>query len=246
MWIGFSTSMARVQSPLLLKQLTPLNGFAKTEGSARSMPQPSRRVAVLSACAVALLLCSGPSSTWARPGFGGGFGGARSGAGARPGAGLGAPGAGAGGVGGPASGAGARPGAGWGAAGAGVYGGGVWHAGWANGGYWAARPWPCGWYGAAPWGVAGLATAAAITSSVNAAAAQQSTVIVVPQTSYQLNYASVVAMEPDSVRFSWSGAGGTQQASGSCRQGTLNNVPATAANAQLLNAACVVAYGSGQ
>lgn len=153
---------------------------------------------------------------------------------------------GAGGVGGPASGAGARPGAGWGAAGAGVYGGGVWHAGWANGGYWAARPWPCGWYGAAPWGVAGLATAAAITSSVNAAAAQQSTVIVVPQTSYQLNYASVVAMEPDSVRFSWSGAGGTQQASGSCRQGTLNNVPATAANAQLLNAACVVAYGSGQ
>lgn len=233
--------------------LTLLDGLARAEGSARSMPQPSRRVAVLSACAVVLLLCSG-TATWARPGFGGGFGGARSGAGARPGAGLGAPGAGAtprpgmgaGGVGGPASGAGARPGAGWGAAGAGVYGGGVWHAGWANGGYWAARPWPCGWYGAAPWGVAGLATAAAITSSVNAAAAQQSTVIVVPQTSYQLNYASVVAMEPDSVRFSWSGAGGTQQASGSCRQGTLNNVPATAANAQLLNAACVVAYGSGQ
>jgi len=154
---------------------------------------------------------------------------------------------GAGGIGGPASGAGVRPGAGWGAAGAGVYGGGVWHAGWASGGYWAARPWGYGWYGTAPvaWGVAGLATAAAITSSVNTAAAQQSTVIVVPQTSYQLNYASVVAMEPDAVRFSWSGAGGTQQASGNCRQGTLNNGPATAANAQLLNAACVVAYGNG-
>jgi hypothetical protein len=106
-------------------------------------------------------------------------------------------------------------------------------AAWATGGYWAGRPWAYGWYSTAPaaWGVAGLATAAAITSSVNAAAAEESTVIVVPQTRYQLNYASVVALEPDSVRFSWNGAAGTQQA--------------TAANAQLLHAACVVAYGSG-
>ena len=55
----------------------------------------------------------------------------------------------------------------------------------------------------------------------------------------------MVALEPDSVRFSWNGAAGTQQASGSCRQGTLNGVRATAANAKLLDAACVVAYGSG-
>ena len=74
---------------------------------------------------------------------------------------------------------------------AGAYGAGVWHGGWATGGYWATRPWPYGWYGTAPlaWGVAGMASAAAITNSVNDAAAQQTTVIVVPQTGFQLNYA---------------------------------------------------------
>lgn len=130
--------------------------------------------------------------------------------------------------------------------GPGVYGGGVWHASRAYGGYWGARPWPYGWYGAAPvaWGVAGMATAAAITSSVDAAAAQESTEIVVPQTGYHLNYASVGAVQPDSVSFSWSSGGMSQTASGNCRQGTLNGVPATAANAQLLNAACVAAYGA--
>ncbi|MFN5193000.1 MAG: hypothetical protein ACK5E6_01045, partial [Cyanobacteriota bacterium] len=167
---------------------------------------------------------------------------------------------GGGGIGRPGSGAGLQPGAGWGAPGAGlaprpgvgapgrgVYGGGAWHAGWAYGGYWGARPWAYGWYGTAPlaWGVAGMATAAAITSSVNAAANQQSTVIVVPQTGYQLNYASVKAVEPDGVTFLWSAASGSQSAFGNCRQGTLNGTPATAANAHLLNAACMVAYGQG-
>lgn len=90
-----------------------------------------------------------------------------------------------------------------------------------------------------------MATAAAITSSVNAAAAQQSTVIVVPQTGYQLNYASVQAIPPDSVSFTWSSASVNAAATGNCRQGTLNGVPATAANAHLLNAACTVAYGAG-
>jgi hypothetical protein len=217
------------------------------------MARRSLRPLLLPACALALLLVPGAAAL-ARPGFGGGVGGPASGAGVRPGAGWGAPGAGlsprpgvgAGGVGGPASGAGVRPGVGVGRPGPGVYGGGAWHASWAYGGYWGARPWPYGWYGAAPvaWGVAGMATAAAITSSVDAAAAQESTVIVVPQTGYQLNYASVSAIQPDSVSFTWSGGGMNQSASGNCRQGTLNGVPATAANAHLLNAACVVAYGA--
>jgi uncharacterized membrane protein len=90
-----------------------------------------------------------------------------------------------------------------------------------------------------------MASAAAITSSVNAAAAQQSTVVVVPQTGFQLNYASVQAIEPDAVGFSWTSGTASQSAYGNCRQGTLNGVPATAANAHLLNAACVVAYGAG-
>jgi hypothetical protein len=44
-----------------------------------------------------------------------------------------------------------------------------------------------------------MATAAAMSSSVNSAADQQSTVIVVPQNGFQLNFASVEAIEPDTV-----------------------------------------------
>lgn len=193
----------------------------------------------------------------------GGFGGPASGAGVRPGAGFGAPGAGltprpgvgAGGVGGPASGAGVRPGAGWGAPGVGLtrapaaaYGAAAYHPGWAAGGYWAARPWTTGWYGARPlgWGVAGLATGAAIAGAVNSAADQQSTVFVVPQTSYQLNYATVLAAPPSGVSFSYGANGLLQTAQGDCQSGQLNGLPASSvAAAQLLNAACVVAYGSG-
>lgn len=131
--------------------------------------------------------------------------------------------------------------------GPGVYGGGAWHASWRAGGYWAGRPWTYGWYGTAPlaWGVAGMASAAAITSAVNAAAAEQVTVIVVPQTAVQLNYASVRAIEPDSVSFSWIEGGLSKAATGNCRQGTLNGMAAAAATAHLLNAACTVAYGAG-
>ena len=212
------------------------------------------RPSLLAASAATALFLIVPCAAEARPGGAGGSGGAGgfgragSGAGARPGAGFGAagagvtprPGVGAGGIGGPA-GAGVRPAAG-------AYGAGVWHGGWATGGYWATRPWPYGWYGTAPlaWGVAGMACAAAITNSVNAAAAQQSTVIVVPQTGFQLNYASVKAIDPDSVSFTWTNGALSQAASGNCRQGSLNGAPATAANANLLNAACVVAYGNGQ
>ena len=208
------------------------------------------RPSLLAASAATALFLIVPCAAEARPGFGGGggFGRAGSGAGACPGAGLGAPGAGvtprpgvgAGGIGGPV-GVGVRPAAG-------AYGAGVWHGGWATGGYWATRPWPYGWYGTAPlaWGVAGMASAAAITNSVNDAAAQQSTVIVVPQTGFQLNYASVKAIDPDSVSFTWTNGALSQAASGNCRQGSLNGAPATAANANLLNAACVVAYGNGQ
>ncbi|MEB3320214.1 MAG: hypothetical protein VKI63_04665 [Cyanobium sp.] len=225
------------------------------------MTRRFRFLALLPAGAVAAVVVSG-ISVQARPGFGGGLGGPASGGGLRPGAGYGAPGAGMRpGVGVGAPGAGVRPGAGWGAPGAGVrpgvgvgrpgpgvYGGGVWHAGWASGGYWAARPWTYGWYGTAPlaWGVAGMATAAAITASVNGAAAQQTTVIAVPQTTYQLNYASVQAVGSDSVSFTWTYGPVSQAASGNCRLGTLNGVPATAANAHLLNAACVVAFGDGR
>jgi hypothetical protein len=132
-----------------------------------------------------------------------------------------------------------------------------WNNNWRGGGYWNNRPWNTGWYGgwggwgwwggnAAAWGVAGLATGAAITSLVNAAADQQSTVITVPQTSYQLNFGSVEAVGNYGASFNYSVDGTTLMGAVNCQQGLLNGqVPATSDQAQLLNAVCQVAYGSG-
>jgi len=133
------------------------------------------------------------------------------------------------------------------------------HPAWVNGGYWGARPWTAGWYrvnpagwdwwgaNAAAWGLTGLATGAAITSLVNTAAAQQSPVFVVPQTTYQLNYGSVEAVGTGGASFFYSVDGGVNQLFGgaNCQQGLLDGqVPASAAEAQLLNAVCQVAFGS--
>ena len=132
-----------------------------------------------------------------------------------------------------------------------------WNDGWRNGGYWGSRPWNTGWYGgwggwgwwganAAAWGVASLATGAVIGGLVNAASAQQSPVFLVPNTSYQLNYGSVEAVGSTGVSFSY-GVNGTQLlGAANCQQGLLNGqIPTDADQAQLLNAVCQVAYGSG-
>lgn len=132
-----------------------------------------------------------------------------------------------------------------------------WNNNWRNGGYWNNRPWNTGWYGgwggwgwwggsAAAWGIAGLATGAAIASLVNQAADQQTTVIVVPQTSYELNFGSVEAVGMYGVSFSYNVNGSTLIGAANCQQGLLNGqVPGTADQAQLLNAVCQVAFGSG-
>lgn len=185
----------------------------------------------------------------ARPMRGGGLGGPASGAGVRPGAGWGAPGA------------GVRSGAGVAAPGAGLTrgpGASAWNPAWARRGYWPARTWSTGWYrpypaawpwwrtSSAAWGVAGLATAAAITSAVDAAADQQSTVIVVPQTSLQLDYGSIQPLPPNGVQFAVAAAGMPYATvTSDCKQGLLNGAPPTTADqAQLLNASCQIAYGS--
>ena len=198
----------------------------------------------------------------ARPMGGGGLGGPRSGAGVRPGAGFGAPGAGMRpGAGAGAPGAGVRPGVGWGAPGAGLTrapGASAWNPAWARRGYWPARTWSAGWYRPYPaawpwwrtssgaWGVTSLATAAAITSAVDAAADQQSTVIVVPQTSLQLDYGSIQPLPPNGVQFAVSAAGMPYATvTSDCKQGLINGAPPTTADqAQLLNASCQIAYGS--
>ncbi len=134
-----------------------------------------------------------------------------------------------------------------------------WNNVWVNGGYWGSRPWHAGWYAwtpatwgwwggsAAAWGLAGLATGAAIADLVNAAADQQKTVFLVPGTTWVLNYASVESVGTYGVSFTY-GTGGevTILAAANCQMGLLNGQPPqNAAQAQLLNAACAVAYGEG-
>ncbi len=136
-----------------------------------------------------------------------------------------------------------------------------WNSNWANGGYWTNRPWQAGWYswtpatwgwwgwGSVGWGLAaGLATGAAITELVNIAANNQKIVIIVPGTTYQLNYGSVEAVGLYGVSFFYSPAINEASLMGAanCQAGLLNGqVPANAAQAQLLNAVCQVAYGGG-
>jgi len=132
-----------------------------------------------------------------------------------------------------------------------------WNNNWRNGGYWNSRPWNAGWYGgwggwgwwggnAAAWGVAGLATGAVIGGLVNAAANQQSAVILVPNTSYQLNFGSVEAVGSAGASFFYNVNGSQLLGAANCQAGLLNGqIPTDADQAQLLNAVCQVAYGAG-
>jgi hypothetical protein len=130
--------------------------------------------------------------------------------------------------------------------------------GWARPGWGVARPWNYGWYGgwstptwgwwgtrAAAWGVATLATAAIINDSVNNAVSSNTTYIVVPNTNYQLLYGTVQPSGSNSVSFVTQANGNNYQLTANCNQGTINGQePSNAEEAELLNAACQVAYGS--
>ena len=129
--------------------------------------------------------------------------------------------------------------------------------GWYSGSGWTNnRPWSYGWYGrsywnnwgwypgqAAVWGLAGLATFSVINSLVNSAQSQQVSYIVVPSSDYSLYYPSITATG-DVVTFEADDGYETVRYSANCRQGTLNGgTPRDANEAQLLNAACQVAFG---
>ena len=130
--------------------------------------------------------------------------------------------------------------------------------GWARPGWGVARPWTTGWYGgwgsppwgwwgarAAVWGIGSLATAAAINNAVNASIAAQTTYIVVPESDFQLLYGSVQPSGSSTINFAVSANGSTYQLTADCNAGLLNGAdPASAAEAQLLNAACQVAFGN--
>ena len=201
-------------------------GFVRglTTSSERSNITMGKRAELISAIGLGLFVAAaGSFPALARPMGGGGFGG-------------------------PDSGAGVRPGAGWGAPGAGLTrapGSSAWNPAWGRQwGYWSSRTWSTGWYrpyqaawpwwgaSSVAWGVGSLATATAITSAINSAAYQQSTAIVVPKTSLQLDYGSVQALQPNGVQFDYGVAGMPLMTA------------TTADQAQVLNASCHIAYGS--
>ena len=121
------------------------------------------------------------------------------------------------------------------------------HPAWLLGSYWVGRPWPWGWYRTTPatWSVEGLASGAAITEAVNGALAQRQPAIEVPGTSSWLNYASVEALPNSRILFFFSSAGVMQRGVGECQLGLLNGRQTRGLGVHVLNAACVVAYGSG-
>ena len=130
--------------------------------------------------------------------------------------------------------------------------------GWARPGWGVARPWNYGWYGvsttpawgwwgarAALWGVGTLATAAVINNAVDDAISDNYSTIVVPNSDYSLYYGSIQPSGQSAVSFVVQADGNDYQLSADCNAGTINGEePKTAAQAELLNAACQVAFGS--
>jgi hypothetical protein len=131
------------------------------------------------------------------------------------------------------------------------------HPGWARPGWGVARPWNWGWYGgwnnppwgwwgarAAAWGIGTLATAAIINTAVDEAVSSDVSFIVVPNTSYELRFGTVQPFGDGSVSFVVTANGTSYELTADCNAGTLNNrEPKSSQEAELLNAACQVAYG---
>jgi hypothetical protein len=132
------------------------------------------------------------------------------------------------------------------------------YPGWARPGWGYARPWNWGWYGgwatpswgwwganAAAWGVTSLATAAIINAAVDDAVSSHNTTIVVPNTDYRLLYGSVEPLNEQSVSFSVESGEREVAMNADCKRGTLDGRdPGSAREAELLNAACQVAFGN--
>ncbi|MFM7647318.1 MAG: hypothetical protein ACKO50_04505 [Cyanobium sp.] len=121
------------------------------------------------------------------------------------------------------------------------------HPAWLQGGFWRGRPWPSGWYQTSPsaWAREGMASGHTITLAVNEALALQSPSIVVPNTGYQLNFASVEALPNSRILFFYGTGAASKRGVGECQIGLLNGKAAAGDEALVLNAACIVAYGRG-
>lgn len=94
------------------------------------------------------------------------------------------------------------------------------------------------------WGIGTLATASVINAAVDQSLAASRTTIVVPDSGYTLNYNCITPTGSDTISFNAGNGQTTWELTADCRRGWLNGgEPASAAQAQLLNAACQVAYG---
>ena len=119
------------------------------------------------------------------------------------------------------------------------WGGVGWYGGWVN------PPW--GWWTAntAIWGVTTLASAAIISSSINNAVNSNTVFIPVQNSTYELYYGTVQPLNNNQITFTFGYQGQTFQADADCRQGLLNGqVPTLIAEAELMNAACQVAFAN--
>ena len=107
---------------------------------------------------------------------------------------------------------------------------------------------PKGFFGpaGAAWGGGStLATAAIINSAVDRAVTTKTENIVVPNTEYELYYGSVQPTNDDAVSFLVKADDGDYQISADCKTGTINGQsPGNTSEAELMNAACKVAFGS--
>lgn len=119
------------------------------------------------------------------------------------------------------------------------------------------RPWNNGWYSssnpswswwggqALGWGINALTTALIVNNAINNAIRDRQPTVVVPNSSMQLYYGSVEARDESNVTFVVANGNYTYQMEADCEDGLLNGeVPTVLSEAELVNTACQVAYGS--
>ncbi|SBO43043.1 hypothetical protein [Cyanobium sp. NIES-981] len=119
--------------------------------------------------------------------------------------------------------------------------GGGWYGGWGS----SSPPWGW-WFGQSlVWGITTIATAAIINNAIERAIERRQPTVLVPDTNWQLYYGSVQPVQESGVTFAVYNGAGTYQMEADCNEGLLNGeVPTTPAEAQLINAACQVTYGT--
>jgi outer membrane biosynthesis protein TonB len=129
---------------------------------------------------------------------------------------------------------------------------------WAQNSNWGYnRPWDNGWYSSANpswswwggqalgWGINALTTALIVNNAINNAIRERQPTVVVPNSSMQLYYGSVEARDQTEVTFMVANGNDTYEMVADCEDGLLNGeVPTVVAEAELVNTACQVAFGS--